>query len=95
MQKYVESAAQGMDQAASASALSSEVLKANKEIIEAFDVKMKEFAAYQKLASETMEKLQETILQQGEKQEALFSELSQNMQELSKHSQKGKFRLFK
>ena len=42
-----------------------------------------------------MEKLEQLLTQQAADQQALLKEISQNMKELSKAAQKGKFSLFK
>ena len=44
---------------------------------------------------ETLERLQETIQEQGDRQEELLEEISRNIRELSKGVQKGKFGLFR
>ncbi|MDC7289715.1 MotA/TolQ/ExbB proton channel family protein [Blautia schinkii] len=134
MQKYVESAAQGMEKATATNQLSGDLVKANKRIIEDFDLKMQEFVEYQKLAyktmdqvrrllsditvakenkdiylmgghltsmaaqnanKETLEKVQDVLEAQGERQEALLEDMAKNIRELSKAAQKGKFSLFK
>ncbi|MDO4275766.1 MAG: MotA/TolQ/ExbB proton channel family protein [Eubacteriales bacterium] len=134
MQKYVETAAQGMEKAAASSQLSGDLLKANKHIVEDFDLKMQEFVEYQKLAYKTMdqvrrlladitvakenkdiylmgghltsvaaqnankeslEKVQDVLEAQGERQEALLEDMAKNIRELSKAAQKGKFSLFR
>ena len=61
MQKYVETASQGMEQAAVSGEVSSELLRTNKRIIEDFDAKMKEFVEYQKLSGQTMEQVRRLL----------------------------------
>ena len=134
MQKYLETAAQGMEKAGNANQLSADLVKSNKRIVQEFDVKMQEFVEYQKLAyhtmeqvrrlladisaegkdknvyltggrfagtqtlnaeKESMEKMQEILKSQGERQQALLEEMSQNVKDLSKAAQKGKFSLFR
>ncbi|MDO4601531.1 MAG: MotA/TolQ/ExbB proton channel family protein [Eubacteriales bacterium] len=128
MKRYVEAAAAGMENAGQSSQASAEVLKANRQLIQDFDVKMQEFSQYQKLSYQTMEqvrrlladvslsgkdlqlhsgrmdsvsqkasidKLQRLLEEQGETQKELLEDISQNIRELSKAAQKGKFSLFK
>lgn len=57
MQKYVEAAAQGMERISSAGQMNNEVLKANKRVVEEFDVRMQEYMVYQKKAYQTMEQV--------------------------------------
>ena len=127
MQKYVEAAAQGMERISAASKGNADVAKANREVVEAFEQKLQDFAQYQKLScrtmeqvrrlladisatgsgnnvqlsggqiaqKETLERLQETIQEQGDRQEELLEEISRNIRELSKGVQKGKFGLFR
>lgn len=57
MQKYVETAAQGMEKATFANQASAEVLKANRQVMEDLDAKMQEFASYQKMTYQTMEEV--------------------------------------
>lgn len=61
MQKYVEAAAQSMEKVGSTGQVSAEVLKANKRVIETFDVKMQEFVDYQKLAYKTMDEVRRLL----------------------------------
>lgn len=126
MQKYVETAAQSMEKTAGTSQLSSELIQANKQVVEDFGAKLQEFSQYQRLSYKTMEqvrrllteisaantkdvyltgtygtqkqsmeKLEQLLTQQAADQQALLKEISQNMKELSKAAQKGKFSLFK
>lgn len=57
MQKYVETAAQGMEKAAFSNQASADVLKANKQVMEDLDAKLQEFASYQKMTYQTMEEV--------------------------------------
>ena len=57
MQKYVETAAQGMEKAAFSNQASAEVLKANKQMMEDLDAKLQEFVSYQKMTYQTMEEV--------------------------------------
>ena len=57
MQKYVETAAQGMEKAAFSNQASAEVLKANKQVMEDLDAKLQEFVSYQKMTYQTMEEV--------------------------------------
>ena len=126
MQKYVETAAQSMEKTAGTSQLSSELIQANKQVVEDFGAKLQEFSQYQRLSYKTMEqvrrllteisaattkdvyltgtygtqkqsmeKLEQLLTKQAADQQALLKEISQNMKELSKAAQKGKFSLFK
>ena len=127
MQKYVEAAAHGMERISAAGKGNADVAKANREVVEAFEQKLQDFAQYQKLSCKTMEqvrrlladisatgsgnnvqlsggqmaqketldRLQETIQEQGDQQQELLEEISRNIRELSKGVQKGKFGLFR
>ena len=127
MQKYVEAAAHGMERISAAGKGNADVAKANREVVEAFEQKLQDFAQYQKLScktmeqvrrlladisatgsgnnvqlsggqmaqKETLERLQETIQEQGDQQQELLEEISRNIRELSKGVQKGKFGLFR
>lgn len=127
MQKYVETAAAGMEKASSVNQVSADMIAANKRLVEEFDTKMKEFVEYQKLAYQTMdqvrrllsdisaagtgkdvylmpgqasrgagsEEIQKLLEEQGERQEAMLEEMSRNIKDLSRTSQKGKFGLFR
>lgn len=127
MQKYVEAAAHGMERISAAGKGNVDVAKANREVVEAFEQKLQDFAQYQKLScktmeqvrrlladisatgsgnnvqlsggqmaqKETLERLQETIQEQGDQQQELLEEISRNIRELSKGVQKGKFGLFR
>lgn len=57
MQKYVETAAQGMEKAAFANQASADLLNANRQLMESLDAKMQEFIAYQKTTCKTMEEI--------------------------------------
>ena len=57
MQKYVETAAQSMQNAGNVSQNQAELVKANRRVVEAFDAHLKEFAEYQKQSYETMEQV--------------------------------------
>ena len=131
MQKYVETAASSMQNAGNANQNQTELLKANRKVVETFDAHLREFAQYQKQSYETMEqvralladvtlakdrkdiylmggrmsqmsaqndaleKLQDIMEAQGERQEKLLEEMTKNMRDLTRAAQKGKFSLFK
>ena len=57
MQKYVESAAAGMEKVSAANQASEEVLKANKQVVEELSAKLDEFVSYQKVTCQTMEEV--------------------------------------
>lgn len=61
MKRYVEAAAAGMENAGQSSQASAEVLKANRQLIQDFDVKMQEFSQYQKLSYQTMEQVRRLL----------------------------------
>ena len=120
-----------MQNAGSANQNQTELLKANRKVVETFDAYLREFAQYQKQSYETMEqvralladvtlakdrkdiylmggrmsqmsaqndaleKLQDLMETQGERQEKLLEEMAKNMRDLSRAAQKGKFSLFK
>lgn len=131
MQKYVEAATQSTERISSFNESGSDVLKANKRVVEEFDAKMQEYVAYQKKAYQTMEqvrmllsditiaknnreiyltagspngantnretldRMQNMLEEQSERQQAALDEMNQNIRNLSKTAQKGKFGLFK
>ena len=61
MQKYVETAAEGMQRAASANQLSSELIRENKRLIQSFDLKLREFTVSQKAAVNTMDEVRRLL----------------------------------
>ena len=61
MQKYVEAAAQGMERISAASKGNADVAKANREVVEAFEQKLQDFAQYQKLSCKTMEQVRRLL----------------------------------
>lgn len=61
MQKYVETAALGMERVSGAGQVSGELLRANKRVVEEFDSKMQEFMQYQKLSYKTMEQVRRLL----------------------------------
>ncbi|MCD8153555.1 MAG: MotA/TolQ/ExbB proton channel family protein [Clostridiales bacterium] len=61
MQKYVETAADGMKKASSANKLSADLLKANRRIIEDFDLKMEEFEKSEEETRKTMEEVRRLL----------------------------------
>ena len=61
MQKYVETAAEGMQRAASANQLSSELIRENKRLIQSFDLKLREFTVSQKTAVNTMDEVRRLL----------------------------------
>lgn len=61
MKRYVEAAAAGMENAGQSSQASTEVLKANRQLIQDFDAKMQEFSQYQKLSYQTMEQVRRLL----------------------------------
>lgn len=61
MQKYVEAASQGMDKVSSAGKAGTEVLEANRRVVEEFDAKMQEFTEYQKKSYRTMEQVRRLL----------------------------------
>lgn len=58
MQKYVETAAQGMEKASAANQMSTDVLQSNKRVVEDLDAKLQEFIRYQQLTCKTLEEVQ-------------------------------------
>lgn len=61
MKRYVEAAAAGMENVGQSSQVSTEVLKANRQMVQDFDAKMQEFAQYQKLSYQTMEQVRRLL----------------------------------
>lgn len=61
MQKYVETAAQGMEKAAGANQAGSELLASNKKLVDEFNGKMQDFAQYQRLSYKTMEQVRRLL----------------------------------
>ena len=61
MKRYVEAATVGMDNVAAANEAVVKVTDSNKQIVNEFDEKMKEFEQYQKLSYETMEQVKRLL----------------------------------
>lgn len=61
MKRYVEAAAHGMETVGEAGQVSSEVLEANKRMVEEFGRKMQEFTEYQRLSYQTMEQVRRLL----------------------------------
>lgn len=61
MQKYVETAAASMEKASATSQVSGDLLKANKRVVEEFNVKMQEFVEYQRLSYKTMDQVRRLL----------------------------------
>ena len=57
MQKYVETAAAGMERAGAANKAGAELLEANRSVVRLFDKNIQELAQYQKLTANTMEQV--------------------------------------
>ena len=57
MQKYVETATQGMEKISAANQAGEDVLKANQKLVEELDAKLQEFISYQKMTYQTMEEV--------------------------------------
>lgn len=57
MQKYVETAAAGMERAGAANKAGAELLEANRSVVRLFDKNIQELAQYQKLTLNTMEQV--------------------------------------
>ena len=57
MQKYVETATQGMEKISAANQAGEDVLKANQKLVEELDTKLQEFISYQKMTYQTMEEV--------------------------------------
>lgn len=57
MQKYVESAAQGMDRISAAGRRNVELAQANRQVVAEFDARLQEFMNYQKLSYKTMDQV--------------------------------------
>ena len=54
MQKYVETATQGMEKVSAANQAGEDVLRANQKLVEELDAKLKDFVSYQKMTYQTM-----------------------------------------
>lgn len=61
MQKYVETAAASMEKASSNTQISGDLLKANKRIVEEFNIKIQEFVEYQRLSYKTMDQVRRLL----------------------------------
>lgn len=61
MKRYVEAAAHGMETVGEAGQVSTEVLEANKRMVEEFGRKMQEFTEYQRLSYQTMEQVRRLL----------------------------------
>jgi biopolymer transport protein ExbB/TolQ len=61
MKRYVEAASHGMENVTAASQASTDVLKANRRMVDEFDQMMKEFVEYQKLSYQTMEQVRRLL----------------------------------
>jgi hypothetical protein len=61
MKRYVEAASHGMENVTAASQASTDVLKANRRMVDEFDEMMKEFVEYQKLSYQTMEQVRRLL----------------------------------
>lgn len=57
MQKYVETATQGMEKVSAANQAGEEVLRANQKLVEELDAKLKDFVSYQKMTYQTMDEV--------------------------------------
>ena len=57
MQKYVETATQGMEKVSAANQAGEDVLKANQKLVEELDAKLKDFVSYQKMTYQTMDEV--------------------------------------
>ena len=57
MQKYVETATQGMEKVSAANQAGEDVLRANQKLVEELDAKLKDFVSYQKMTYQTMEEV--------------------------------------
>lgn len=57
MQKYVETAIQGMEKVSAANQAGEDVLRANQKLVEELDTKLKDFVSYQKMTYQTMEEV--------------------------------------
>lgn len=61
MQKYVEAAAEAMDNVSASGQASSDALQANRRVVEEFSAKMQEYAEYQRLSYKTMEQVRRLL----------------------------------
>ena len=61
MQKYVESAAQGMDRISAAGRRNVELAQANRQVVAEFDARLQEFMNYQKLSYKTMDQVRRLL----------------------------------
>ncbi|MGN8785471.1 MotA/TolQ/ExbB proton channel family protein [Blautia sp. HCP3S3_D9] len=57
MQKYVETATQGMEKVSAANQAGEDVLRANQKLVEELDDKLKDFVSYQKMTYQTMDEV--------------------------------------
>ena len=57
MQKYVETATQGMEKVSAANQAGEDVLRANQKLVEELDAKLKDFVSYQKITYQTMDEV--------------------------------------
>ena len=57
MQKYVETATQGMEKFSAANQAGEDVLRANQKLVEELDAKLKDFVSYQKMTYQTMDEV--------------------------------------
>ena len=57
MQKYVETATQGMEKVSAANQAGEDVLRANQKLVEELDAKLKDFVSYQKMTYQTMDEV--------------------------------------
>ena len=61
MQKYVETAARAMERVSDSGLAGRDLIESNKQIAQSFDLKMREFTEYQKLAYSTMEQMRRLL----------------------------------
>lgn len=61
MQKYVETAAQGMEQATATARSGEDLLASNKRLVDEFNLKLQDFAQYQRLSYKTMEQVRRLL----------------------------------
>ena len=57
MQKYVETATQGMEKVSAANQAGEDVLRANQKLVEELDAKLKDFVSYQNMTYQTMDEV--------------------------------------
>lgn len=57
MQKYVETATQGMEKVSAANQAGEDVLRTNQKLVEELDAKLKDFVSYQKMTYQTMDEV--------------------------------------